>query len=167
MRTLTGISFIALCMASLAGSPAASAQNEPQNVADENSTRSEQSAAVDTALEQMIKDGQPLTPVEQRTVEIIREAGQSADGQQNPFDATPPGWQLSDDTGSEPVVDLAASPANENARDPCLLSWDPRCYAKHAADYDPRWGYAPSVLRRRNVNVSSNSTSVSGEPNAP
>jgi hypothetical protein len=39
------------------------------------------------------------------------------------------------------------SAATENVRDPCLVSWDPQCVEKHAADYHPRWGYAPTLIR--------------------
>jgi hypothetical protein len=158
MRTLTRLSVIALCMASLGGSLAAHAQDELPSDANRTAASLEPAPAAEAELEKLLKgEHQPLTPLEQRTVEIIREAAHAADTQQSPSDAalSNPGDPENAEPGTS--VDLAASPANENARDPCLLSWDPRCYAKHAADYDPRWGYAPSVLRRHGLNVSANS----------
>jgi hypothetical protein len=164
MRTLIRLSVIALCVASLGGSLPANAQDELPSDANGTAASLEPAPATEAELEKLLTaEHQPLTPLEQRTVEIIRESAHAADAQQSPSDAAL--WNRGEPENAEPEtpLDLAASPANENARDPCLLSWDPRCYAKHAADYDPRWGYAPSVLRRHGLNVSANSDSDGGD----
>jgi hypothetical protein len=118
-------------------------------------------------LEKVLRGERPLTPVERRTVEIIREAAQppgaAADYPQ------PIGEQRGTPGEAEENsrTTLAASPAAENVRDPCLVSWDPSCYAKHAADYDPRWGYAPSVLRSRTGSPGETSTVTQPPGGAP
>jgi hypothetical protein len=51
--------------------------------------------------------------------------------------------------------------ATETVRDPCLISPDPRCHEKHAADYHPYFGYAPSIMR------AAASPSAAGAPSPP
>ena len=166
MRILRVLFLTALCSASLGCSKSANAQNDVRSAGDRSTPSTAQSTSIDAELQKLLQAGRPLTPVERRTVELIREAVQAADTQQTPSNAASPAAERSEDPDPETAIDIAASPANENARDPCLLSWDPKCYQKHAADYDPWWGYAPSVLRRQRVDVSAASNSLSEEPDA-
>ena len=96
-------------------------------------------------LEQLQDTGKAsLTPLEKRTLEIINEYTQGRSSEA-PSDAVPAlSFPSAHDSASTP---MSVDPATENARDPCLLSWDPKCYEKHAQDYHPLWGYAPSMLR--------------------
>jgi hypothetical protein len=122
-------------------------------------------------LEKVLTQAKPLTPVERRTLDIIKEAAlsssRSADlaaGYPQAVVEQPGAPRDSDQDFGTP---LPASPATENVRDPCLVSWDPRCYAKHAADYDPRWGYAPSMLRSRSRGTGETSTMTQALGSAP
>jgi hypothetical protein len=122
-------------------------------------------------LEKVLTQDKPLTPVERRTLDIIKEAAlsssQSADLSAGYPQAVVEQPGAPSDSEQDFGTALAASPATENVRDPCLLSWDPRCYAKHAADYDPRWGYAPSMLRSRSRGTAEASTMTQAQGSAP
>jgi hypothetical protein len=87
-----------------------------------------------------------MTALERRTLEIINQEARASHSASGTFE--PPGSPVHPFEPAQEAPSVAdASPASENVRDPCLLSWDPRCHEKHAADYDPRWGYAPSTSR--------------------
>lgn len=110
-------------------------------------TRSENELAPTSLLTELrVREG-ALTSLERRTLEIINEAAR-ADREElaraSPALMPPVG---ASPTGPEMPVAASQSEATENVRDPCLLSWDPQCVEKHAADYDPRWGYAPTRIR--------------------
>ena len=112
-------------------------------------TRSEHELAPTSMLTELrVREGTAaLTALERRTLEIINEAARAdreALARANPT-LMPPA--SASPTGPEAPVAAPQSAASENVKDPCLLSWDPQCVEKHAADYDPRWGYAPSRIR--------------------
>jgi hypothetical protein len=90
-----------------------------------------------------------LTAVEKRTLEIINEYAQETSGEALSAAVPAPGSSSLPTTsaGENASASVSLDPATENARDPCLVSWDPKCSEKHAQDYHPVWGYAPSVLR--------------------
>jgi hypothetical protein len=87
----------------------------------------------------------PLSAIERRTLEILNQEQQRLG----------PGAHLRDQAVSSESIVIYEGPwygaqwqgHTENVRDPCLRSSDPRCYELHWKDYDPRLGYAPSVLR--------------------
>jgi hypothetical protein len=91
-----------------------------------------------------VVDGSRLSAAERRTIEILNQERHLL---------TPPPAQ----TGStaEPIIVQELRPRRvtrwrghtETVQDPCLISSDPRCHERHKHDYDPRLGYAPSVLR--------------------
>jgi hypothetical protein len=93
----------------------------------------------------VIEGNERMSSLERRTLEIINQEARASD----PGTALQPPGELADLASHVPqhVVSIAeTSAATENVRDPCLLSWDPHCHEKHAQDYDPRLGYAPSLL---------------------
>ena len=99
----------------------------------------------------VLQENTTVTPLVRRTIELINEHARESQGRlQREESRDVPGISTQDTRGVAATIGVA-SPANENVRDPCLLSWDPRCIEKHAADYHPRMGYAPSVLSRATV----------------
>lgn len=88
-----------------------------------------------------------LSPFEQRALEIINEerrglgrdraTATSEVSQSLPQGGTVPSLSSSS-SGSTALRARAMA-----ARDPCLLSSDPRCFEKNAHNYDPYLGYAP------------------------
>lgn len=76
-----------------------------------------------------------LTPLEKRTLEIINEFANESSREASADAATVDSSSLPSASSRESAsAPLSLDPAAENARDPCLLSWDRRCYEKHAQD---------------------------------
>lgn len=87
--------------------------------------------------------------LERRTLQIINEElrARRAETRSTAEAALPVATPGGDVAAEPPNGILAPNMASENTRDPCLLSWDPKCSEKHARDYHPGWGYAPSIRR--------------------
>jgi hypothetical protein len=107
-----------------------------------------------------------VSPFEQRALELINEERRAL-AQQRAAAASEAAGQPMTQSGvpgampsSLPSSGAAAMRARATAaRDPCLLSPDPRCFEKNARNYDPYHGYTPA-------HSAASSTTV-GAPGAP
>jgi hypothetical protein len=93
-----------------------------------------------------------LTPLERRTLAIVREElrRQRSTGE---LDIDIPPAVLDTAPVELPGVEMYVTPeaslaltngtATDAVQDPCLLSADPSCHEKHALDYHPYLGYIP------------------------
>jgi hypothetical protein len=93
----------------------------------------------------VIRGEERMSALERRTLEIVNQQARASTPDVMPGSSE----ELLDAASDVPpqLASLTQAPSiSENVRDPCLLSWDPQCHEKHAQDYDPRLGYAPSLL---------------------
>jgi hypothetical protein len=97
----------------------------------------------------VIGDTAGLSLQERRTLEIVNEALK----EQHAGSVLPPAPESPDATAEISIEEQPSERpirwrgATETVQDPCLISPDPRCHEKHAADYHPYYGYAPSIMR--------------------
>jgi hypothetical protein len=108
----------------------------------------------------VVEGSASLSAAERRTLEILREESNRTGP------APSAGHARSFEIGNSYP---SASPRRvtrwrghtETVRDPCLISSDPTCYERNKENYDPRLGYAPSVLRAE-TGEGATSTSAGG-----
>jgi hypothetical protein len=86
-------------------------------------------------------DSARLSPAERRTIEILNQERHRLGPPESAQAADP----IIVDEWTRRVSRWRGH--TEAVNDPCLISSDPRCHERHRADYDPRLGYAPSILR--------------------
>lgn len=87
-----------------------------------------------------------LSPFEQRALEIINEERRALAQERATAasQATQPLVHGNPGASSDPGSAAASRARAIAARDPCLLSPDPRCAEKNAHNYDPYHGYLPA-----------------------
>ena len=112
---------------------------------------SQELPAPDSGIQELgvVEGTATLSPFEQRALELINEERRAL-AQQRAGAASEAGAQPMAQEGvpgamPTPSSGAVAVRARANAaRDPCLLSPDPRCFEKNARNYDPYHGYAPA-----------------------
>lgn len=111
---------------------------------------SQELPAPDSAIQELsvVEGTATLSAFEQRALEIINDERRAL-AQQRAAAASGAAAQSMVETGVAAAMPASSSgaPAMRSrgtaARDPCLLSPDPRCFEKNARNYDPYHGYMP------------------------
>ena len=132
---------------------------------------SQELPAPDSGIQELsvVEGTATLSPFEQRALELINEERRALARQRAGAASeagTPPitqGGISGAMPSSSPSSGAAAIRARATAaRDPCLLSPDPRCFEKNARNYDPYHGYAPGQAAASAATVGGAQTGASG-----
>lgn len=140
--------FILAVAVSAAGLPSVHAQT--YRWIDENGAVnfSQELPAPDSAIQELgvVEGSATLSPFEQRALELINEERRAlAQQRAGAASGSPdPAMFQSGVAGDMPSSSSRPRARATAARDPCLLSPDPRCFEKNARNYDPYHGYAPA-----------------------